>query len=244
MTSLAGLEVEVLRLLGTGRGFALATLNLDHLAKLSTDPGFCAAYAAHDLITADGNPIVWMARLGRKKVDLLPGSDLILPLTRVALKAGVPVGLIGSTEGSLGRAADAIRKAVPGVQIAARIAPPMGFDPTSAAADALLDQLQAQGVRLCFLALGAPKQEILAAKGRQLTPDIGFASIGAGLDFLAGSQTRAPLWVRRAALEWLWRMLSSPRRMSGRYVRAALVLPGHIIASIRQGRDPAHKILS
>ena len=234
MTSLSQLLEAVLDRLGRGQGFALATLNLDHLAKLSGSPDFRAAYAAQDLITADGNPIVWMGGLAGQKLQLLPGADLIVPLTRLAVQSGVAVGLLGSTDDSLALATAALRVAVPGVQIVAQIAPPMGFDPQSQAADAVLDQLAAAGVRLCFLALGAPKQEILAARGRLRTPLIGFASIGAGLDFLSGTQARAPVWVRRFALEWLWRMLSDPRRMMGRYLRAALILPGHIWASWKQ----------
>jgi UDP-N-acetyl-D-mannosaminuronic acid transferase (WecB/TagA/CpsF family) len=51
-------------------------------------------------------------------------------------------------------------------------------------------------------------------------------SIGAGLDFIAGHQTRAPLWVRRIAMEWLWRMLTNPRRLTRRYLDCILILPG------------------
>jgi N-acetylglucosaminyldiphosphoundecaprenol N-acetyl-beta-D-mannosaminyltransferase len=234
LSSLAQLEDAVQGRFDAGQGFALATLNLDHLAKLRDDPEFCRAYMAQDMVTADGNPIVWMARLAGQDLDLLPGSDLILPLTRLAVAADVPVGLMGSTTASLDLAARSLQQAVPGVRIVAKLAPPMGFDPQSAVADALLDQLNAAGVRLCFVALGAPKQEVFAARGRSRTPEIGFASIGAGLDFLSGSQTRAPAWVRRLALEWLWRMVSDPRRLAGRYWRAALVLPGHALASWRQ----------
>lgn len=234
MTCLEQVETEVLDRLTKGQGFSLATLNLDHLAKLAGSNDFRAAYGAQDLITADGNPIVWMGRIAGQKLDLLPGSDLILPLTRCAVRAGAPVGLLGSTDESLAQAAVVLQQATPGVQIVARIAPPMGFDPYSAAADKVLAQLNDAGVRLCFLALGAPKQEILAARGRQSTPMIGFVSIGAGLDFLAGSQTRAPLWVRRMAMEWVWRIQSDPRRLLGRYWRAALVLPGHMWASWKQ----------
>lgn len=228
MADLAQLQAEVLTRLTAGQGFALATLNLDHLAKLTGSPEFRAAYTAHDLITADGNPIVWMGGIAGQKLALLPGSDLILPLSRLAAQALVPVGLVGSTDSSLAQAALALQTAVPGLHIVVQIAPPMGFDPASAAADGVLDQLDKAGVRLCFLALGAPKQEIFAANGRLRAPRIGFVSIGAGLDFLSGSQTRAPLWVRRLALEWVWRMLSDPRRMAGRYLQAALVLPGHM----------------
>lgn len=216
-----------------GEGFALATLNLDHLTKLRIPGPFRAAYDAQDLVTADGNPIVWCSRLAGQPVALLPGSDMILPICRIAAEMDVPLGLVGSTDDSLAGAAEALEAQVPGLRVVAKVAPPMGFDPAGAAADEILRGLSAAGVRLCFLALGAPKQEILAARGRQIAPEIGFASIGAGLDFLSGQQTRAPAWVRRLALEWLWRLLGSPRRMASRYGVAFRDLPGHLWRSWR-----------
>ncbi|WP_373355174.1 WecB/TagA/CpsF family glycosyltransferase [Pseudoroseicyclus sp. CXY001] len=224
--SRAGLEAEVGRRLAAGQGFALATVNLDHIVKLRRDAAFRAAYAAHELITADGNPIVWLARLGGREVELLPGADLILPLCRLAAAHGAPVALVGATGQALAGAAARLRAEVPGLAVAAEIAPPMGFDPDGPAAEALLSEVVASGARIAFLALGAPKQEQLAALGLRLAPGVGFVSIGAGLDFLAGTQRRAPEWVRRLALEWLWRMLSNPRRLAGRYLASALVLPG------------------
>jgi UDP-N-acetyl-D-mannosaminuronic acid transferase (WecB/TagA/CpsF family) len=62
---------------------------------------------------------------------------------------------------------------------------------------------------------------------------VGFASIGAGLDFLAGRQHRAPAWVRRLRLEWLWRALSSPRRLIPRYTKCLAILPGEVVKALR-----------
>ena len=115
-------------------------------------------------------------------------------------------------------------------------APAYGFDPAGAEANALLAQANALGPCFCFLALGAPKQERFAARGRELAPQGGFASVGAGLDFLGGHQRRAPFWVRRIALEWLWRALSNPRRMIPRYAKCAAILPGQVVAAWRQRR--------
>lgn len=227
------LEQELRARFSADEGFALATLNLDHLTKLRDAGPFRTAYDAQDFVTADGNPIVWCSRLAGQPVELLPGSDMILPLCQIAAEMDVPLGLVGSTEDSLSGASEALQARVPGLRVAAQIAPPMGFDPSGKAADEILQRLGAAGVRLCLLALGAPKQEILAARGRQVTPEIGFASIGAGLDFLSGQQTRAPAWVRRLALEWLWRLLSSPRRMAARYSAAFRDLPGHLWRSWR-----------
>ncbi len=206
-------------------GFALATINLDHLVKLAKDEAFAAAYLAQDFVVADGNPIVWLSRKAGKPVDLLPGADLVVPLAQWAAEEGTPVALIGSTEEALAAAEAALIARAPGVEVAACIAPPMGFDPESAAAEAVLKQAAEAGARMAFLALGAPKQERLAARGRQVVPQMGFASIGAGLDFLAGTQNRAPAWVRKLALEWLWRALSNPARLAGRYLRCIGILP-------------------
>ncbi len=220
-----------------GQGFALATINLDHLVKMRRSEDFLVAYVAQNFVVADGNPIVWLSRLAKQPVELLPGSELVLPLAELAAQNGVSVALLGSTAQTLAAAATGLQARVAGLQIATQIAPPFGFDPNGTEADAMFEALRESGAGLCFLALGAPKQEVFAARGRDLAPNIGFVSIGAGLDFIAGSQTRAPVWVRRLALEWLWRMLLSPRRLFGRYASCAAILPGLAIEASKQSRS-------
>jgi N-acetylglucosaminyldiphosphoundecaprenol N-acetyl-beta-D-mannosaminyltransferase len=234
----ASLLAAVAARLQARHGLALATLNHDHLAKLRTNRAFRKAYAAQDLIVADGNPIVWLSWLARRPVQLLPGSDLVLPLAKLAAEAGVGVGLVGSSSSALAGAAAHLMRAVPNLIVTLQHAPPMGFDPESPEAAALLSEIAARQVGLCFVALSAPKQEIFAARGRQLAPHVGFASIGAGLDFLSGDQIRAPLWVRHIAMEWLWRGLSSPRRLLPRYVACLAILPAEMRAAYRQGQKP------
>lgn len=223
------------------QGFALATLNLDHLVKLREASAFRDAYAAQDFITADGNPIVWMSRLAGRPVKLIPGSDMIIPLARMASKVGVSVALFGSSEAVLAEAKAHMEAELFGLNVVCCIAPPMGFDPAGPEAEAMLKQIEASGAGLCFVALGAPKQEIFAALGRRVAPGVGFASIGAGLDFFAGSQRRAPDWVQRVAMEWLWRMLSDPKRMTKRYLKCMAILPRQLTraAVLRLGRSKA-----
>lgn len=231
---LAATLAEVDARLAAGRGFALATLNLDHLSKLRGDPAFRAAYLAHDIVVADGHPVVWLSHLAGDPVRLVPGSDLVLPLARLAAARGRPVALVGSTAPVLDRAAQVLCQRVPGLQVALTLAPPMGFDPDGAEAAAILSRLEGAGVGLAFLAFGAPKQERLAARGRSLAPAFGFVSVGAGLDFLAGAQQRAPRWMQVLALEWLWRALQQPRRMVPRYAACAAMLPGAALDALRQ----------
>jgi N-acetylglucosaminyldiphosphoundecaprenol N-acetyl-beta-D-mannosaminyltransferase len=230
----ATLLATVAARLAARQGFTLATINLDHLVKLRANPAFRAAYAAQDLVVADGNPIVWLSRLAGKPVSLVPGSDTVLPLARLAAEAGTGVALIGSTDAALQAAAAHLMQAIPTLIVTMCHAPPMGFDPESPEAEAIFREMTARNVGLCFIALSAPKQEIFAARGRSLAPRIGFASIGAGLDFLSGDQTRAPLWVRKIAMEWLWRALSSPRRLIPRYAACFAILPAEVKNALDQ----------
>ena len=207
-------------------GFRMATVNLDHMVQIGADAAFAHAYAQHDIIVADGRPIAWLSYLAGRPVELLPGSDLVIPLARLAAQEERSIAMVGSTVEVLQRAEAHLRALVPGLHVAYRHAPPMGFDPDGDAAGDILRALEASGSGLCFLALGAPKQERFAAHGVALAPSVGRVSVGAGLDFLAGHQRRAPDLMRAMALEWLWRAAISPVRMLPRYARCFAVLPG------------------
>jgi len=218
----------------TQAGFSVATLNLDHVVKLRRDPAFRAAYGAHSHITADGNPITWLARLaGQRNIALVPGSELIDPVAGLAAEKDVSVALFGATEASLAEAAEGLRDLYPSLNVALTLAPPMGFDPEGDMADAAIRAIGDSGARLVFLALGAPKQECFAARAQRELPEVGFLSIGAGLDFISGAQTRAPVWMRALAAEWLWRLVQSPRRMAPRYGACLAALPGLTLQALK-----------
>ena len=135
------------------------------------------------------------------------------------------MAFFGATQAALEAAVDELQRRHPAVRMVLCHAPAMGFDPQGAAADEGIAALEASGARLCFLALGAPKQEIFAARVQAALPQLGLVSIGAGLDFVAGTQQRAPRWVRAMAAEWLWRLLSNPKRLGARYAACLAVLP-------------------
>ena len=215
-------------------GFALATLNLDHMVKLRSDAAFRTAYAAQDIVVADGNPIVWLSRLAGHPVDLVPGSDLLRPLLELAAAEGVKVAFYGSSPEVLNTAKTRLMAEVPGLHVVWTGSPSMGFDPEGTDAMAALADMQAAGVGLCILSLSAPRQERFAILGRSLAPGIGFCSFGAGLDFIAGGQVRAPAWVRAIAMEWAWRALSAPRRLIPRYAACAAILPGLTVDALRK----------
>jgi N-acetylglucosaminyldiphosphoundecaprenol N-acetyl-beta-D-mannosaminyltransferase len=220
--------------LAAGEGFTLATLNLDHIVKMRRSEAFRRAYIDSTFIVADGKPVAWLGRLAGAPISVAPGSELITPLCALAARCGAPVALYGSDAKTLDTAAARLEARHPGLRIVFRRAPPYGFDPDGAEADRDAAAIGDSGARLCFLALGAPKQERFAARARLVSPNCGFASIGAGLDFTAGKQIRAPVWVRKIAMEWLWRAASDPQRLARRYADCFLILPGLALDSLRR----------
>lgn len=216
---------EIIAAARQGDSFATFTLNLDHLVKLKHEPKFRAAYEAARFISADGAPVARIASRGGQTVQRVTGADLVVPLCMAAAIERVPVYLFGTTADAL-RSASMVLSSKTGnaLDIVGTEAPAQGFDPESVEADRALDRIANAGTRLCFVALGAPKQEILAARAVRKGVPAGFICVGAGLDFLAGTQTRAPSLMQSCGMEWLWRLATNPRRLAGRYASCALLL--------------------
>lgn len=208
-----------------GDGFVTCTLNLDHLVKLRSDAAFRRVYETARFVTADGAPVARLAALQDKRIERTTGADLVMPLAEAAARAQLPVYLYGTSPAVLARAARRLSENLDGsLDIAGSAAPPQGFDPEGPEADAAIDRIAASGAKLCFVALGAPKQEIFAARAVARGVKAGFVCIGAALDFIAGSQVRAPGLMQRHGFEWLWRLSTNPRRLAARYAQCALLL--------------------
>jgi exopolysaccharide biosynthesis WecB/TagA/CpsF family protein len=208
------------------------TLNLDHVVKMRKDTMFRGAYGRVGLITADGFPIVLACRLQGKRVSRVTGSDLIAPISAEAARSGKSIYLFGSSLQVLSEASRLLRERNAGLVIAGVSAPPQGFNPRSEDARRCIETIGNSGADLCFVALGAPKQELFADYGKSLLPNVSFVCIGAGLDFIAGVQVRAPHWMQRWGLEWLWRAASDPQRLLQRYLLCLVALPGILARAV------------
>ena len=215
------------------KSFGVFTLNLDHVVKLRRDKDFRASYRNARYVTADGFPIVWAGRLRRTRAERVTGADLIEPLCEAASKAGLSVFLFGSTFQSLAGAARHLTTRYPGLEIAGIASPIQGFDPKSQSAVDYAKMIAESGAKICFVGLGAPKQELFAATALAGSEgSVAFVCIGAGLDFLAGVQVRAPRWAQVANTEWMWRLLSNPRRFGRRYLDCFTLLPSVLAPSL------------
>lgn len=224
------------------RPFSVVTLNLDHLVKLRRDPRFRHAYGVARMITADGAPVAWLAARQHPSIERTTGADLVVPLSQAAAEAKLPVYLFGTAPDVLARAGrDLAGRSDFTLDIAGSASPAHGFDPEGPEADAALERIKQSGARLCFVALGAPKQEIFAARAVEKGVPCGFVCIGAALDFLAGTQVRAPQIMQRSGTEWLWRLSTNPRRLAGRYARCAIVLADLIVRAPFQSHIPTQR---
>lgn len=223
------------------KGFSFFTLNLDHLVKLRSDRTFREAYRRATFISADGAPVVALARKQGANLQRTTGADMVLPLCAAAAARGIPIYLFGCTPESLAASMQHLKTRFPSLDIRGAQSPAFGFDPASDAADAAGVEIARSGAALCFVALGAPKQEVFADRMAGRHKDIGFICIGAALDFISGAQVRAPRIMQVAGLEWLWRLAGNPRRLAARYGRCATLLTElRFIAPLRSKITASH----
>ncbi len=216
--------------LRTGAGFTLATVNLDHLVKLRRDPVFRAAYRRITFLTADGVPVVYLGRRTAQDLKRVTGADMVKPVCDAAARAKVGIYLFGSTTHSLQTAAKELQHAYPQLIVSGYEAPPDNFDYASDAAVECGKRIAASGAQLCFVCLGAPKQELFSDRMSSRHPQIGFLCVGAALDFIANTQSRAPAFMQNHGLEWFWRFLSNPRRFFRRYAECAILFTWMLVA--------------
>jgi N-acetylglucosaminyldiphosphoundecaprenol N-acetyl-beta-D-mannosaminyltransferase len=101
----------------------------------------------------------------------------------------------------------------------------MGFDKSEEEKGKAIEAIKAAKPDIVFVALGAPKQEVWATESFEATGAKAILCVGAALDFIAGAVQRAPVVVRRLGMEWLWRAVSEPRRLGGRYLGVMARLP-------------------
>lgn len=168
-------------------------------------------------VLADGMPLVWAAR-GRLP-ERVTGSDLIFRICERAAARGHRLYFLGGAPGVGDEAAAKLRARYPGVQIVGIEAPDMGAltaDDTAA----LLCRVREAKTDLLFVALGQPKGERWMAAHIEALGVPLCVQVGATLDFVAGRVKRAPRWMQKTCVEWVFRMLQEPRRLGPRYLRS------------------------
>ena len=214
----------------------VVTPNVDHIVRLRTNAAQQAAYESASLVVADGWPLVAVSRLVQSPLpERVAGSDLVPALmARWPGPRPLRVFLLGAAPGVAETAADNIIAQCPSVEVCGTYSPPIGFERVPAENERIIEKINTVRPDLVVVGFGAPKQEIwLHGYAQRLDAKVAIAA-GGTIDFLAGKQPRAPLWVRRIGLEWLHRLGSNPRRLAGRYLYDAWVFPQLVVQECGQ----------
>lgn len=197
----------------------IVTPNVDHICRLQRDAEFRRVYSGAFLSLADGVPVLWAARLlGVPIREKVSGSDMVYWLSEYCAKKGFSIFLLGAAEGVAEKAGRVLEGLYPGLRIAGTHSPPLGFEKDPAAAATALGRVRDSNADVCYVALGAPKQEFWMHANSAASGVPVMMGVGAGLDFVAGHIRRAPRILQRLGLEWLWRMCQEPRRLVRRYL--------------------------
>jgi len=200
-----------------GESRAVFQCNVHSLVTAFRDAGFARVLEAADLADPDGAPVAWcLRRRGFPHQARIAGPDLMWKCCELAQRHGFPVYLYGSTEQTLARLRARLRDAFPRLRVAGGEAP--RFGPTTPEEDArAARRIRDSGARILFVGLGCPRQEAWIAAQRGRIPAV-MLGLGAAFDFHAGLVRRAPRWMQRCGLEWLYRLMREPRRLWRRYL--------------------------
>ena len=173
-----------------------------------------------DLVSADSAGVaLGLSLLRKKKVMRVMGPNLMLDVCDAAAKNGIPIGLYGSTDDCVKRLQRALQIQFPELNIVCSISPP--FRPLSHSENQhYIDKINASGARILFVGLGCPQQEAWMATQHGKINAV-MMGVGAAFDFHAGLKKRAPLWMQRIGIEWVFRLYQEPKRLWKRNVKHA-----------------------
>lgn len=213
-TAVEAVEAAVL---GKTRGYVCVT-GVHGVIEAQHDPRFREILNRALLVTPDGMPTVWVGKAqGHRRMARVYGPDLMLELCRRSVKNGATHFLYGGNDGVAQDLAAKLRSRFPGIRIVGAYTPP--FRPLNRDEEAaLIEQVKAAQPDLFWVGLSTPKQErFMEAYLHRLDAKV-MLGVGAAFDIHTGRTRDAPAWMKRSGLQWLFRLIQEPRRLSKRYL--------------------------
>jgi len=170
------------------------------------------------LVVPDGMAVVWLLRMsGHQGAGRVYGPDLMMELCARSIEHGWSHFFVGGRPGVRESLVARLSERFPGLIVAGSLSPEVCEHPR--VEPGVVAMINASGARIVWVGLGSPKQDQwMHAYREALEPNI-LIGVGAAFDFVAGAKRQAPRWVQRSGLEWLFRWLSEPARLTRRYVR-------------------------
>ncbi len=225
---------------GGRRGYVAVT-GVHGVMEAQDDEEFRAILNSALLTTPDGMPMVWMGKLqGERSIARVYGPDLMLNLCDHSRAENFSHFFYGGAPGVADDLAQKLSERFPGLNIAGTFTPPFRPLNETELAD-LQQQVRAARPDFFWIGLSTPKQERFMAVHLQLLPETKIMiGAGAAFDLLTGRIRQAPPWMQRSGLEWLYRLIQEPRRLSRRYLinnpRFALRVAAQLAKGVLQSR--------
>jgi N-acetylglucosaminyldiphosphoundecaprenol N-acetyl-beta-D-mannosaminyltransferase len=220
---------RIAHLVDAGGHHLVATVNPEFVMRAGGDREFARVLESADLCLADGSGVVWAARRqGCTIQEPVTGVDLIPLLAALCARRHFRLFLLGAAPGVAVELASRLRTDQPALEVAAHSGSP---DPSSDAETLAL--IQSHKPHVLLVAYGAPRQELWIDR---VSDRVGVAvaiGVGGAFDYLTGRVPRAPEWMRRAGMEWLFRLARQPWR-----IRRMAVLPLYALRVLRTPNSP------
>jgi N-acetylglucosaminyldiphosphoundecaprenol N-acetyl-beta-D-mannosaminyltransferase len=189
-------------------------INAAKLVRLQRDHELRDVVAGCELVTADGQAVVWAARvLGSRLPERVTGIDLMDAVARLASERGYRVFVLGARHEVLERALGVLRERHPGLEVAGR----HGYFRAEEEPE-VVESIVEVAPDILFVALETPFKELFLARNRARLQIPFVMGVGGSMDILGGVRKRAPILLQRFGLEWAYRLAQDPRRLAGRYV--------------------------
>ena len=200
-------------------GGRVITPNMHFFSLIRKNPDLLELVNSHELILCDGVPIVWLSKLARNPIpSRIAGSDFLIEMMNYSSNKKLCVAFVGGRIDTHKRIQERILIEFPGIRHAIYC---HAYLPH---ADSIHDEaefLEAAGIcqpDIFFIGLGFPKQEEISLELFEMFPKSWFLNVGMGIGYLSGEMNRCPSFLQNIGMEWLWRLISEPRRLFRRYI--------------------------
>jgi N-acetylglucosaminyldiphosphoundecaprenol N-acetyl-beta-D-mannosaminyltransferase len=207
-------------------------INAAKLVRLQRDQQLRDVVAGCELVTADGQAVVWASRVLRRPLpERVTGIDLMDALLTRASERGYGAFVLGARPEVLERALQELRRRHPGLRVEGR----HGYF-TRDEESAVVDEIASAGPDLLFVALETPAKELFLARNRARLRIPFVMGVGGAVDILGGVRKRAPRLLQRLGLEWAYRLAQDPRRLAGRYIVGNTRFTWLVLRELLRGR--------
>ena len=199
-----------------GYGY-VCVANVHVVMEAYHNPAFKQLINSADIATPDGMPLVWgLKMLGIKNAERVYGTKLTFHICEEAQKRDLPIGFFGGAKDVLELMIGNLKAKLPTLNVAYRFSPPFR-NITKEEDEETIRKINNSGVKILFVGLGCPKQEIWMSEHKDKFAAV-MIGVGAAFDFIAGTKPRAPTWMQNIGLEWFFRMMHEPQRLWKRYL--------------------------